>query len=66
MYDKSLSAARRHVIEGNFNLAVPGALYAIRAAERIYGVNKRETIAAHLLLAEIYLGTLNPNTRLDF
>lgn len=55
--EASSAAAQTWVVQGNFGLAVAGALYAARMAETLYGVDSMEVVPSQLLLAEIYLGT---------
>ncbi|XP_026192805.1 zinc finger MYND domain-containing protein 12-like [Cyclospora cayetanensis] len=52
----STSAAQTWVVQGNFKLAVAGALYAARTAEMLFGVDSTEIVPSQILLAEIYLG----------
>jgi len=50
--------AARHLVKGNFELAVPAASYALRFTTSIYGEGRVELVPAYLLLAEANLGLL--------
>jgi len=50
--------AARHLVKGNFELAVPAAIYALRFTTSIYGEGRVELVPAYLLLAEANLGLL--------
>ncbi|CDI87319.1 hypothetical protein, conserved [Eimeria praecox] len=52
----STSAAQTWIVQGNFGLAVAGALYATRTAEMLFGTDSLEVVHPQLLLAQIYLG----------
>ena len=54
----STAAAQTWVVQGNFDLAVAGALYATRTAEMLFGADSLEVVHPQLLLAQIYLGTI--------
>jgi tetratricopeptide (TPR) repeat protein len=50
--------AARHLVKGDFELAVPAASYALRFTTAIYGEGRVELVPAYLLLAEANLGIL--------
>ncbi|CDJ60443.1 hypothetical protein, conserved [Eimeria maxima] len=54
--ETSTGAAQTWVVQGNFTLAVAGALYAARTAEMLFGTDSLEVVHPQLLLAQIYLG----------
>jgi len=48
--------AQKFLVQGKYELAVPGALQALKFAIEIYGNEATELVAAYLLLAEANLG----------
>ncbi|PHJ24888.1 zinc mynd-type containing 12 family protein [Cystoisospora suis] len=52
----SRATAQKCVVQGKYQYAAAGALYALKMAEVLYGQDAPEVVAAHLLLAEIHLG----------
>lgn len=54
----SRATAQKCVVQGRYQYAAAGALYALKMAEILYGQDAPEVVAAHLLLAEIHLGML--------
>ncbi|KAL3904361.1 MAG: hypothetical protein SGPRY_011313 [Prymnesium sp.] len=50
--------ATRHLVKGNFKLAIPAASYALRFTTSIYGEGRVELVPSYLLLAEANLGVL--------
>ncbi|KAL8431544.1 hypothetical protein Efla_000590 [Eimeria flavescens] len=53
--ETSTAAAQTWVVQGDFGLAVAGAIYAARIAEELYGADTIAVVPSQLLLAEIYL-----------
>ena len=51
--------AARHLVKGNFELAVPAASYALRFTTSVYGEGRVELVPSYLLLAEASLGLLH-------
>ena len=55
----STSTAKKFLVQGNFQLAIPGGLLALTIAKKIYGSESLEIVESYLLLAESNLGMRN-------
>ena len=55
----STSTAKKFLVQGNFQLAIPGGLLALTTAKKIYGSESLEIVESYLLLAESNLGMRN-------
>uniref|UniRef100_A0A0G4GLQ1 MYND-type domain-containing protein n=1 Tax=Chromera velia CCMP2878 TaxID=1169474 RepID=A0A0G4GLQ1_9ALVE len=51
-----VETAHKYLIQGNFELAVPGALYGLKLALELHGNEALELVPSYLLLAEANLG----------
>jgi hypothetical protein len=56
LIDLARNVAQKNLVQGNFDLAIPGAMQSLKHSKDIYGPDAAEIVPAYLLLAEAYLG----------
>jgi hypothetical protein len=56
LIDLCRNESSKHLVKGQFELAIPGALQALRFSMQVYGAGRIELVPAYLLLAESNLG----------
>ena len=56
LIDLSKNEAQKHLVMGQYELAIPGALQSLRFSMEVYGSGRIELVPAYLLLAESNLG----------
>nr|PIL98436.1 zinc finger, MYND-type containing 12 family protein [Toxoplasma gondii COUG] len=52
----SRATAQKFVVQGQYVLAIAGALQALKMSEALYGTDSMEVVSSQLLLAEVHLG----------
>merc|ERR1712118_529397 len=56
LLDLCTETAQKFLVQGKYELAVPGALQALKFAIEVYGNEATELVPSYLLLAEANLG----------
>lgn len=56
LIDLSKNESQKHLVMGQYELAIPGALQSLRFSMEVYGSGRIELVPAYLLLAESNLG----------
>ncbi len=56
LIDLCKNEAQKQLVQGQFELAVPGALQSLRFSMEVYGPGRIELVSAYVLLAEANLG----------
>ena len=56
LIDLCKNEAQKHLVQGHYELAIPGALQSLRFSMEVYGSGRIELVPAYLLLAEANLG----------
>jgi hypothetical protein len=56
LIDLCKNEAQKHLVQGQYELAIPGALQSLRFSMEVYGGGRIELVPAYLLLAEANLG----------
>lgn len=56
LIDLTKNEAQKHLVMGQYELAIPGALQSLRFSMEVYGSGRIELVPAYLLLAESNLG----------
>lgn len=56
LIDLCKNEAQKHLVQGQYELAIPGALQSLRFSMEVYGAGRIELVPAYLLLAEANLG----------
>jgi len=56
LIDLCKNEAQKHLVMGQYELAIPGALQSLRFSMEVYGSGRIELVPAYLLLAESNLG----------
>jgi len=56
LIDLCKTESERHLVQGQFALAIPGALQTLRFSMQVYGSGHIQLVPAYLLLAEANLG----------
>jgi len=56
LLDLCTETAQKHLVQGKYELAVPGALQSLKLAIEVYGSEATELVPSYLLLAEANLG----------
>jgi tetratricopeptide (TPR) repeat protein len=56
LLDLCTETAQKHLVQGKYELAVPGALQSLKLAIEVYGSESTELVPSYLLLAEANLG----------
>merc|ERR1739848_594814 len=66
MGDLCTETAQKFLVQGKYDLAVPGALQSLKFAIEIYGNEATELVPSYLLLAEANLGLRRLKTAEEF
>jgi len=66
LVDLCKNEAQKHLVAGNFDLAIPGALQSLRFSIQVYGPARIELVPSYLLLAEANLGLKRFKTAEEF
>jgi hypothetical protein len=66
LIDLCKGEAQKHLVQGHYDLAIPGALQALRFAMKVYGAGNIELVPCYLLLAESNLGLKRYNLAEEF